>query len=90
MPFGSLCGSRPSGPGPTSRAAFSFCPTLTPGGRACVSVLGGIYSKLLDRIEAADYDVFNRRVSLSTTEKLGVMAQSWATGMWPRRIPDSV
>ena len=72
------------------QSGFQLLPYLNPRGRACVSVLGGIYSRLLDRIEAAEYDVFSQRVSLSTTEKLGVMAQSWATGMWPRRIPDSV
>ena len=69
-------------------SGFQLLPYLNPRSRACVSVLGGIYSRLLDRIEAADYDVFNRRVSLSTTEKLGVMAQSWAVSMWPRRAPE--
>ena len=69
-------------------SGFQLLPYLNPRSRACVTVLGGIYSRLLDRIEAADYDVFNRRVSLSTTQKLGVMAQSWAASMWPRRMPE--
>lgn len=70
-------------------SGFQLLPYLNPRSRACVSVLGGIYRRLLDRIEAADYDVFSQRVSLSTTQKLGVMAQSWATSMWPRRLPNA-
>lgn len=69
------------------QSGFQLLPYLNPRSRACVTVLGRIYSRLLDRIEAADYDVFSQRVSLSTTEKLGIMAQSWATAMWPRRTP---
>ena len=70
------------------QSGFQLLPYLSPRSRACTAVLGRIYSKLLDRIEAANYDVFSHRVSLSTAEKLGVMAQSWAGSMWPRRIPD--
>ena len=69
------------------RSGFELLPYLSPRSRACAAVLGSIYSKLLDRIEAADYDVLNHRVSLSTPEKLGVMARSWAASMLPRRLP---
>ena len=69
-------------------SGFQLLPYLNPRSRACVGVLGRIYSGLLDRIETANYDVFNRRVSLSTSEKLAVMAQSWIVSMWPRRLPD--
>ena len=69
-------------------SGFQLLPYLNPRSRACVSVLGGIYSELLDRIESANYDVFSRRVSLSTSEKLAVMARAWAASMWPRRLPD--
>ena len=72
------------------QSGFQLLPYLSPRSRACAAVLGRIYSRLLDRIESADYDVFSQRVSLSTAEKLAVMAQSWAESMWPRRIPDSV
>lgn len=71
------------------RSGFQLLPYLTPRSRACTAVLGSIYSKLLDRIEAANYDVLNHRVSLSTSEKLVVMAQSWAGSMMPRRLPDT-
>ena len=70
------------------QSGFQLLPYLSPRSRACAAVLGGIYSKLLDRIESANYDVFTQRVSLSTAEKLAVMAQSWAGSMWPRRLPD--
>ena len=52
-------------------------PYLTPRSRACPAALGGIYGKVLDRIEAADYDVLHRRVQVSTAVKLRVMAQAW-------------
>jgi len=35
-----------------------------------------IYSTLLDRIEQANYDVFSRRISLSTMEKIGIAIRS--------------
>ena len=70
------------------RSGFQLLPYLSPRSRACTAVLGRIYSKLLDRIEAANYDVLNYRVSLSTAEKLGIMAQSWAGSMLPRQRPD--
>jgi phytoene synthase len=35
-----------------------------------------IYSRLLDRIERADYDVFTRRISLSTAEKSWIVARA--------------
>ena len=72
------------------QSGFQLLPYLSPRSRACAAVLGRIYSRVLDRIEGVDYDVFSHRVTLSTTEKLAVMAQSWAGSMWPRRIPDSV
>ncbi len=70
------------------QSGHQLLPYLSPRSRACPAALGRIYSKVLDRIEDADYDVLHRRVSLSTTEKLRVMAQSWLTSMLPRRLPD--
>ena len=72
------------------QSGFQLLPYLSPRSRACAAVLGGIYSKLLDRIESANYDVFGRRVSLTTAEKLAVMAQAWAASMWPRRLPEPI
>ena len=53
--------------------------------RACVSVLHGLYSRLLDRIEARRFDVFHGRVRLSTAEKVLLTAKLWATSLLPAR-----
>jgi phytoene synthase len=45
--------------------------------RACLGALISIYSRLLDRIEASNYDVFSRRISLSAAEKCGIVLKSF-------------
>jgi phytoene synthase len=42
--------------------------------RRCPAAIAAVYQALLDRIEARDYDVFSRRVSLSAAQKLKVVA----------------
>jgi phytoene synthase len=68
---------------------FKLLPYLPHRSRACPAVLGQLYSKVLDRIEAAEYDVLHHRVSLSKAEKVRVTAQTWLTSMlpWPRQNP---
>ena len=46
--------------------------------RASLRALIGIYSRLLDRIVASDYDVLTRRVRVPTWEKLWVLMRSAA------------
>lgn len=58
-------------------------PLLEPDARACTAVLIGVYGSVLNRIEAADYDVFSKRVSLSTGEKLVTMAKLWMMSRVP-------
>ena len=58
-------------------------PLLEPDARACTAVLIGVYSSILDRIEAADYDVFSQRMSLGTREKLVTMAKLWTMSRVP-------
>ena len=58
-------------------------PLLAPDARACTAVLIGVYGSVLDRIEAAGYDVFSQRVSLSTGQKLKTMAKLWAMSRVP-------
>ena len=58
-------------------------PLLEPDARACTAVLIGVYASILDRIEAADYDVFSRPVSLSTGEKLMTMVKLWTMSRVP-------
>jgi phytoene/squalene synthetase len=43
----------------------------------CVNVLQGVYSALLDRIEARGYDVLSTRVSLSGREKAAAIGRLW-------------
>jgi len=68
---------------------FQLLPYLPHRSRACPAVLGQLYSKVLDRIEGAEYDVLHRRVSLSKVEKVRVTAQTWLTSMlpWSRQNP---
>ena len=60
-------------------------PCLSPRTRACPAVLGQIYQGVLDRIEEANYDVLHQRISLSTGEKLRIMAQTWLSSLFPLR-----
>ena len=55
-------------------------PYLSPRSRACPAALGLIYGGVLNKIEAAGYDVFRERISLSKGAKLGLMARAWLTG----------
>ncbi|MDA0262883.1 MAG: presqualene diphosphate synthase HpnD [Chloroflexi bacterium] len=60
---------------------FKLLPYLSRRSRACPAVLGALYSKVLDRIEASDYDVLSSRVSLSKDEKVRITAQTWLGSM---------
>ena len=64
-------------------SGFKLLPYLSQRSRACPAVMGQLYSKVLQRIEAADYDVFQSRISLSKSEKIRVTAQTWFTSMLP-------
>jgi phytoene synthase len=59
-------------------------PLLSAETRACTSVLAALYSTILDRIEESGFDVFERRVGLSASEKLLLMARLWALSFLPR------
>ncbi len=41
-------------------------------------IMGAIYRRILDRIEAAGYDVFSRRIRLSDTRRLLLALRCWA------------
>jgi phytoene synthase len=49
---------------------------LPPAGRAVFQVMRRTYEGLLDEIERREYDVFSSRVSLSSWQKLGFVAQA--------------
>ncbi len=52
-------------------------PLLDVRARACTATMQGIYREILQRIEASDYAVFERRISLSGRAKLGLTAGAW-------------
>lgn len=56
--------------------------------RASLWALIEIYHRLLERIEASNYDVMSRRIRLSGFEKAGIVVRAWFTGLSGRR-PDS-
>lgn len=59
-------------------------PLLDRRARMCVAMLSGLYREILSDIEAGGYDVvLDRRVSLSTGRKLGLMAQRSAGALSP-------
>jgi phytoene synthase len=60
------------------RAADNLLPLIAPDSRAALWVLVTIYRRLLQRIENAHYEVFAKRVSVPTGEKLWILAR----GLW--------
>ncbi len=63
------------------RSAEELIPLIDEDSRAALWTLVEIYRRLLERIVARNYDVFTERVSLSTSEKLRVVAK----GFWQSR-----
>lgn len=59
-------------------AADSLLPLISPDGRAALWVLVAIYRRLLQRIEAAQYEVFSARIKVSTVEKSWILLR----GFW--------
>ena len=49
---------------------------IHPRSRPSLQALIAIYSRLLDRIEQANYDVFTRRVRLSSFEKSWILMRA--------------
>ena len=62
-------------------------PLVSAKSRACPAVLIAFYSAILDRIEASDFDVFQRRIGLNAREKMLLMARLWATSLLPAAYP---
>lgn len=60
------------------KAAENLLPLIEPDSRAALWVLVTIYRRLLQRIEGVHYEVFTRRVSVPTVEKLWILAR----GLW--------
>ncbi len=59
------------------RSADELIPLIDDDSQPALWTLVEIYRRLLDRIAARNYDVFSRRVSLSTAEKVGILARGF-------------
>jgi phytoene synthase len=58
-------------------ATDDLLPLIDEDSRPALWTLVEIYHRLLDRIAARQYDVFTERVSLSTAEKVGILAKGF-------------
>jgi phytoene synthase len=58
-------------------SGIQVCEHIPGPARACVRTMAGIYSGILDRIEAEPELPLRQRVRLSSGEKAGVMLRSW-------------
>jgi phytoene synthase len=65
-------------------SAQALMPLIDKESRPALWVLVRIYHALLKRIERADYDVFSRRASVPTVEKLRILASGMAKMAWAR------
>jgi phytoene synthase len=59
------------------RSAAELLPLIDDDSQPALWTLVEIYRRLLERIAQRDYDVFSQRVSLSTAEKLSVLAKGF-------------
>jgi phytoene synthase len=60
------------------QSAAALMPLIDKDSRPALWVLVSIYHALLKRIRAADYDVFSRRASVPTAQKLAILAAGMA------------
>jgi len=67
-------------------SAQELMPLIDRESRPAMWVLVSIYHGLLKRIRRADYDVFSRRASVPTAEKLGILAVGLVRMGWARLL----
>ena len=65
----------------SSRALF---PLIAADARTCPRLMHATYSGILERIEQAGYDVFERRIGISAGAKLVLLARLWAESLLSR------
>jgi phytoene synthase len=66
------------------RSANELLPLIHRESRPALWVLVSIYHALLKRIERADYDVFTRRASVPTAQKIAILLVGLARTTWAR------
>jgi 15-cis-phytoene synthase len=60
---------------------------LEPVSRACIACAFTLYSGILDEIEAADYHVLHRRVTVPNRRRVAVAVPGLARALWARTRP---
>ena len=65
-------------------SAQELMPLIDKESRPALWVLVAIYHALLKRIEAADFDVFSRRISCADGDKISILASGLTRMMWMR------
>lgn len=65
----------------SSRALF---PLISADARTCPKLMHATYSGILELIEQADYNVFERRIGISAGAKLVLLARLWAESLLSR------
>jgi 15-cis-phytoene synthase len=66
------------------QSAAELLPLIDGESRPALWVLVSIYHALLKRIEKADYEVFSKRISVSTTKKLAILSAGMCKMAWAR------
>jgi phytoene synthase len=69
------------------RSAKKLVPLIDPESRPALRVLVSIYHALLERIRAADYDVFSRRASVPVARKMMIAGVGFAGMVLARMFP---
>ena len=67
-------------------SGVNLLPLLDQDSRTCPAVLIEVYSGILDRIEKYNYDIFSRRISLTTWEKLIIVLKLWIPNIGPQLL----
>ena len=65
------------------KSGLRLLPLLSLRSRACPAILGALYTRILDRIESNNFNVFEGRISLSRREKLLLAVKTWLKSMLP-------
>lgn len=65
-------------------SGINLIPLVSPNSRVCLSMLHGVYSRILDRIESNDYDIYTKRIGLKTSEKIFLMTKIWGLNIFKK------
>ena len=69
------------------RSGLQLIPYLSLRSRASPAVLAALYQRILSRIEAGGFNVFDGRVSLNGREKYLLTVWTWLKSLRPTRVP---